>query len=203
MLSKSKFFQLATLFEGFLGLLALFLGQFFEIDPLQTLRPDLSAFLIGIAGTIPLYYAFMLTQEKTYMRPIRDLLVDRLGPILATCAWYETLYLGLLAGVTEELLFRGFLQPWFELNWGWLGGLVFSNMIFALVHWITPLYAVLAAISGLYLGLSLDIGENRSLITPLTIHTVYDFLAFLAVARLWQQKTQTIETQTDDHHLSG
>jgi membrane protease YdiL (CAAX protease family) len=99
------------------------------------------------------------------------------------------LYLGLLAGVSEEILFRGFLQPWFEREWGWAGGIVFSNLIFALVHWVTPLYALLAGLTGAYLGVSLDITGERNLLVPILIHAVYDFMAFLAVAQTFRKQT--------------
>ena len=59
-------------------------------------------------------------------------------------------------------------------------------MIFGLVHAVTPLYAVLAAFVGIYLGLSLDYGGDRNLLTPVIIHGLYDFLAFVALMRVYR-----------------
>ena len=88
-----------------------------------------------------------------------------------------------IAGFSEELLFRGALQPWLENVTGIPTGLVISNAIFALVHAVTPLYALLAMLMGLYLGISLDYGGERNLITPIVIHGFYDFVAFIAILR--------------------
>ena len=187
-LTRAQFLWLATLFEGSLGATAFMAGAASDIDPLQNLQADLRDVVWGFLGTLPLYVAFLQTQRFERLREVRELLTDKLGGILAACRWHELLYVGLLAGVTEELLFRGFLQPWLEEHWGWLGGLLFSNLVFALVHWITPMYGLLAGICGLYLGLMLDVSGERNLIIPILIHSLYDFLAFMVVAGAWRSQ---------------
>lgn len=200
-LNKLTFLRLATLFEGGLGLIALLLGSWLSVDPLRDLHPELPAFLLGLVGVIPLYVLFILGQNLPWLKPLQEILIQRLGGLLAQCRWYELLYLASLAGITEELLFRGFVQPWLETHWGYIGGLVFSNLIFALVHWISPLYALMAAIAGFYLGLSLDVGESRNLMTPMIIHSLYDFVAFIAVARLWMARTAETQPVINDHEF--
>jgi membrane protease YdiL (CAAX protease family) len=96
------------------------------------------------------------------------------------------LYLSLLAGFTEEVLFRGLLQPLLESRWGWSVGIVLSNVCFAMAHFITPLYAILAGLTGLYLGFAMDFGGERNLLNPIVIHAAYDFLAFLAVVQSYR-----------------
>ncbi len=95
------------------------------------------------------------------------------------------------AGISEELLFRGVLQPWLELKWGIPLGLIFSNMIFGFLHWVTPMYALIAGAVGIYLGLMLNVGGERNLLTPIAIHTIYDYMAFLVVARSYLQEQET------------
>lgn len=106
--------------------------------------------------------------------------------------------MGCLAGATEEIFFRGMLQPFFEQDWGLLGGLLFSNMVFALIHWITPLYGILAGLCGLYLGWSMDMTGERMLLIPIVIHSLYDFLAFNLLAR---RPPPTTTPETDPHEL--
>jgi membrane protease YdiL (CAAX protease family) len=53
------------------------------------------------------------------------------------------------------------------------------------VHAVTPLYAVLAFLVGIYLGLALDFGGNRNLAIPIIIHGLYDFLAFVMLMRAY------------------
>jgi membrane protease YdiL (CAAX protease family) len=60
-------------------------------------------------------------------------------------------------------------------------------MIFALLHWITPVYGLVAGLLGGYLGFTMDLGPERNLTVPLLVHALYDFLALQAVASLWRQ----------------
>lgn len=187
---SSRFLTLATWFEGALIVIAYAAGWLVSVDPVEHWTLDAAALIWGVLGTLPLYLVFALSYAYPVsgMRNIKDFLIDKLGPFLDGCDWRELLYLGLLAGVSEEILFRGFLQPWLERDWGWLGGLLFSNMIFALVHWVTPLYALLAGLTGAYLGWAMDASGERNLLIPITIHALYDFLAFLAVAQTYRRR---------------
>lgn len=191
--SKAQFLRLATWFEGGLILVAYAVGWLVSVDPLAHFVVEPEALLWGVLGTLPLYLLFVLFYSVPLggMQDIKRFLLDKLGPFLGGCRWPELLYLGFLAGVSEEILFRGFLQPWLERDWGWWGGLVFSNMIFALVHWVTPLYALLAGLTGAYLGWALDFGGERNLLAPILIHALYDFLAFLAVARTYRHRQRS------------
>jgi len=187
-LNRVQFLWLATLFEGGLVVIALALGHWLSIDPFESLKLDHVATMIGLLGCLPLYGLFLVSEHLSATKDIRELLIERLGGLLAACSLQELIYLGFLAGTTEEILFRGLLQPWLERDWGSFGGLIFSNLLFALLHWITPTYALLAGLSGLYLGLSLDLGGERNLLTPLLIHALYDLLAFIAVAEAYRAR---------------
>ena len=94
--------------------------------------------------------------------------------------------LAAIAGISEEVLFRGVIQPWLETAWGASAGLIASNIIFGLVHAITPLYTVLATLVGIFLGLALDYGGERNLLIPIIIHGLYDFLAFMFLMRSYR-----------------
>ena len=122
---------------------------------------------------------------------IRKLLLNTLGPGLHRYHWTDLLILAAIAGVSEELLFRGVIQPWIEASWGITVGLIGSNIVFGLVHAVTPLYAVLAALVGIYLGLSLDYSGERNLLIPIIIHGFYDFLAFVALMRVYRASLTT------------
>lgn len=187
-LSKSQFLWIATAFEGGLVLIAYALGYWVSIDPLAALRLDVTAAFWGVLGSLLLFGLFIVSERMEAARRIREFLIDKMGGLLAGCSSLELLYLGFLAGITEEILFRGVLQPWLERDWGWAGGLVFSNLIFALVHWITPSYALLAGLCGLFLGLMLDIGPERNLLAPILTHAIYDFLAFKVVVQAWRER---------------
>ncbi len=181
----NDFYKKALIFEGSLALLAQLLGWFAGINPFQYLTFSEPAVLYGVLGTLPLFMMFLGLQklQANSVNAIRDLLLKSLGPVLHRYHWTDLLLLATVAGVSEELLFRGLLQPWLEASWGAAAGLILSNLVFGLVHAATPLYAVLAMLVGLFLGMSMDYGVERNLLTPVIIHSLYDFLAFFMLLR--------------------
>lgn len=180
-----SFFRIACYFEAALIVVAVMIGWLTDVDPFADLVFDEQAFGHGILLTLPLLLIFFAMQQLPYkpFRQIRTLLLETLGARLYYCHWTDLLILASIAGFSEEILFRGALQPWLENVTGVSAGLLISNVIFALVHAVTPLYALLAMLMGLYLGLSLDYGEERNLLTPIIIHGFYDFVAFIAILR--------------------
>lgn len=189
-LSRTDFLKLATVFEGGLVMVAHLIGWFTNIDPWAHLTVNAAVLTWSVAGTVPLYLLFLISYRMPVgeLRAIKRFLIDKMGPFLTACSWQDLLYLGILAGLTEEVLFRGVLQPWLEGKWGWSVGLLASNLFFALAHWITPVYALLAGLTGVYLGLALDISGDRNLAIPILIHALYDFLAFIAIARTYREE---------------
>jgi len=182
------FFKSACYFEASLILVAVFLGWVAGIDPFENIYFSETAIAFGLIGTAPLFLMFLALEkvQGESVVNIRKLLLNTLGPGLHRYHWTDLLILAAIAGVSEELLFRGVIQPWIETSWGISAGLILSNIVFGLVHAVTPLYAVLAALVGVYLGLSLDYGGERNLLTPIIIHGFYDFLAFVALMRAYR-----------------
>ncbi len=176
--------MLAIAVEGGLVLLAFGLGWIAGIAPFESFAWRSSAVLWGLLGAIPVFLLFLVSR-RIPVRPLEEIsrfLAEILGPPLAACRWYELLLIAGLAGLGEEVLFRGTLQPWME-SWGWgiVGALIASNVIFGLAHLITPLYAVWAGLIGVYLGLLLDASGERNLLIPVITHAVFDYWAFLVV----------------------
>jgi len=112
------------------------------------------------------------------IRRFFDAVVRRL---FAECTWIELALIALAAGVGEEALFRGVLQPALGR---WLGAgpaLVVASVLFGLLHPITPVYAVLAGLIGIYLGGVWLASGN--LLVVIIVHALYDFLALIYVLR--------------------
>lgn len=183
------FFRFACFFEAGLGVLAMALGWMLDVDPFAALHYSEPALLKGMLATVPVVLLFFVLQALPFdaLRKIRQLLLETLGARLHRCHWSDLLVLSLIAGFSEELLFRGVLQPWLEQLSGLSAGLLLSNLIFALVHAVTALYALLAMLMGIYLGLSLDYGGERNLLIPITVHALYDFVAFVVILRHYRK----------------
>ncbi|HTI50610.1 MAG TPA: type II CAAX endopeptidase family protein [Planctomycetaceae bacterium] len=173
--NRYEFLSVAILFEGSLIGVAGLLGRWFDVDPLGKLSPSLSSVAWGTAATVPMLLLFLICYRWPVgpFRRIKQLLVETLGPSLAACRWYDLLLLAAVAGVGEELLFRGVLQPRL--------GLAGSNILFGVAHSVSPVYALLAGGIGVYLGWLFKATGN--LLAPIVTHGLYDFLAFLVVAR--------------------
>jgi membrane protease YdiL (CAAX protease family) len=188
---RRVFLAIATVFESALIALALGLGWLVSVDPLRDFHLTWEGLWYGIVGTFPLHLAFQwfYRSRAQRMRSIQRFLMENLGPLLAACRPLHLTYLGFLAGISEEILFRGFFQNWFEANWDWFGGLFFSNLIFAIAHWITPLYALLAGLTGVYLGLAFGLSGDRNLLIPVLIHSLYDVMAFFAIANSYRRES--------------
>ncbi len=194
-LNAEKFFRSACYFESSLILVAFVLGWIAGIQPFEFFIYSESAVLLGIIATLPMFVFFVALDQLAVpsIREVRNILLDHLGSALIHYDWADLFVLAAIAGIAEEALFRGVLQPWLENAWGFGAGLILSNLIFGLVHAITPLYALLAALVGMYLGLFLDYGGERNLLVPMVIHGFYDFLAFLLVRRHFRlQKQQNL-----------
>lgn len=91
--------------------------------------------------------------------------------------WPHAVFFGLVAGIPEEILFRGALQA--EI------GLLPSALIFGLLHAITPAYFVYAAGAGLLLGALTNWQE--ALWAPVAAHVTIDVLMFLLLIRTWRR----------------
>jgi membrane protease YdiL (CAAX protease family) len=187
-----NFFKYACLFEGALTIVAFLLGWLGNVDCVASLGFSEKALIHGVMLTLPLILFFLVLQSMHFsrFRQIRELLQETLGRSLGHRHWTDLLVLSAIAGFSEELLFRGFLQPWLENSLNAGVALLVSNVVFALVHAVTPLYAILALLIGVYLGVSLDFGGERQLLTPIVIHTLYDFIVFIVILRNYRNSYQ-------------
>jgi membrane protease YdiL (CAAX protease family) len=170
------------------ALLAVALGWFMGHPPLKLIHWLPSALFWGALGTLPLV-AMAATCIAFPVGPLRSLLevVERLVvPLFATCNWVDLAIIAILAGLGEELLFRGLIQAVSAALIGgtvgrwlaWLG----TSVLFGLAHWVTPTYAALAGLIGFYLGWLWLASGN--LLLPITAHALYDFVVLAYLLKL-------------------
>jgi len=179
---RSEFLKLAFQFQGGMILVALMLGWVTGHPPWQRMQFTLAAFAWGVAATIPMLLLLVVSYRSRIpsLVQIRELLRDFLGRPLMACGWLDLCAVALLAGVSEEFLFRGVLQGYL-IGWGLVVTLVVTNILFGLCHAVTPLYAVIAALLGVYLSLTLSLLDPPNLLIPICCHSLYDLIAFVVV----------------------
>ena len=129
---------------------------------------------LGISGISALVYWLW----PAYRRSADFYLAFVLAPLLVA----DSIWIGLLPGMSEELLFRGVMLPSLGLN---TTGLILSSLCFGVLHmsgrhqW--P-YAIWASLIGLILGGSALMTGN--LLVPVTAHVFTNFVSSL----FWQIK---------------
>ena len=150
------------------------------LDQLQVVDAGLMRLALGLAPML----AALAWVSRSRLRGIVELReqVRRLtGWMFAGARWWELAAVALAAGIGEEVLFRGALQPWASLWFGPAAGLLLASLAFGAVHAVTWTYFTFATAVGLYLGwLANWCGE---LVTPIGIHALYDFVALWILQR--------------------
>ncbi|MGB5899203.1 MAG: type II CAAX endopeptidase family protein [Geitlerinemataceae cyanobacterium] len=133
---------------------------------------------LGISAIVTLTSGLLYRFWPAY----RDSADFYLNLVLKPLAWPDLIWLGLLPGMSEELLFRGVMLPAIGLN---PIGLVISSLCFGALHlsgknqW--P-YVVWATIVGLMLGFSALVTGN--LLVPIVAHIITN----LASGFLWKMR---------------
>jgi len=173
----------ALVLEGALTLVAIAVGWAVEIDPFRTLHLSWSAVAASAAATVPplLLLRWLLVTDRERFARLRGMVDRVLGDWVGTAGLPALILLALLAGVGEEALFRGLLQEGASIMVGGILGWLGASVVFGLLHFLTPLYAILATGVGLYLGACYALSGN--LLVPLVVHAAYDAAALVALAR--------------------
>lgn len=189
---RQRLFFLACLFEALLVLVATGMGWLLHQPLFANLRWSLSEAALGMAAAIPMLILFrgLLRSSHEALVPIRDFLEAVVRPVFGQWSLAQLALISILAGVCEEILFRGVLQAGLAGPIGPAGALAVTSVLFGLCHLITWEYAVIAGLIGAYLGL-LFLGSGNVL-APMVAHAVYDFAAlvyFLRVHRPEQNPT--------------
>jgi membrane protease YdiL (CAAX protease family) len=186
---------LALGFEGGLLLLSLLLGWLFSQPPLAQTHWNWRHFGFGLAATLPLLVGLWICVHRPFgpLRRIKAISEDFIRPVFQHCTVFDLAVISLVAGFGEEMLFRGVVQG---LGDRWIGagyGLAVASILFGLVHLITPTYALLATLCGVYFGVLVMLTDN--LLAVLVPHGLYDFVALIYIVR-WSKPAMLAESSS-------
>jgi len=174
---------LALLFEGGMVVLWLVVAEFLGIVPGAQGAATVGALVTGAAATLPLL-PLLWWVSRSRLGPLRAMMreVDEvLVPLLSRLTVADYALIALLAGIGEEGVFRGLLQEGLSWSLPVPAAVVAASTVFGMLHFITPAYALLAGILGVYLGALYVLTGN--LLVPITVHALYDFIALLYLLR--------------------
>jgi membrane protease YdiL (CAAX protease family) len=158
--------------ELLLGLVAL--GWALSSETAIPYRFDGRDFLLALGLTVVLTIAnfslFAIGRRFEFTRHVYAFFEDEIFPLLREATVLDIIFIAAVAGFSEELLFRGMLQPRM--------GLVAASALFGLLHGpdykLWP-FAVWAACVGAGLGIVYRETENMAI--PMLVHAFYDGLA--------------------------
>jgi membrane protease YdiL (CAAX protease family) len=163
--------------------LACAIGWFMTTPPWQRFAWRWQDIGWGLVATLPMVIAlFAMRHAKSGPLGRLNHVVDTLvAPLFGTCSVIQLFLISTVAGIGEELLFRGVVQPLLAAWLGTVAGVIIASTIFGLLHAVTPTYAILATAVGIYLGgLALVTGN---LLGPIIAHSLYDFIALVYLTR--------------------
>lgn len=179
-MTRKRFLELTTYFSAGLVLLALAVNSLVIGKPLTypvLASPQaLGLALIAAAGLMTLV-CLLVRYELPFMRRIRGKL-GLFKALLLEMSHAEKIYISVLAGFSEELFFRGCLQP--------LVGIAAASIIFGALHALTFSYFLLATTIGVYLGVLLQYSGN--LFVPMAVHALYDVFALNLMVWIYRNK---------------
>ena len=171
--SRSQLLRIALLVEGAVLLLAVLLALWLDIN-LLPLSNDLGRDVaVGSLAAVLPAALFILSLSRQARRilwigSLQKTLLSLQG-IFSQARVLDLVAISLIAGIAEEVLFRGVIQT--QL------GILPASILFGLAHLITPTYAVIATIMGIYIGILYQVFD--SLLIPIQLHFIYDLFALL------------------------
>ncbi len=181
-MSRNRFLLFAVVVQGGVLLLALVVAYTLGLSPTKSVRWEMRDLVSGLLAVLPMLAVYHFSPG------LRQLAIDSLGQSLARCRWYDLVMLALLAGVGEELLFRGMLyEGLLPLNF-WVAVIV-SNVAFGMLHALSWNYFLTTTTIGFGMHLLAGISEPRNLLAPMVAHSVYDLFAFFLLRREYRSAT--------------
>ena len=158
----------------------------------EALRPDASTPLWVAAGLAPLI-GLLQASMRLHWPPLvrlRQIVGQLVRATLGQAAPWELALVAGAAGLGEEILFRGALQPIAIAWWGVPAGIAVVSVVFGALHAATKTYFFVATAVGGYLGWLA--WQTGNLLIAVLIHALYDWIA-LRMILAWP-----VEPPTED-----
>jgi membrane protease YdiL (CAAX protease family) len=187
-LNQRQIVAAAIVFEAGIGLFAWGVGHFVEAPVERIVVWNSRDLLIGALAALPAL-VLLLVMIRIPLSPLLrlgELVRTHIVPLFRGCTLAELLVISIVAGIGEEMLFRGVIQHGLAERIGPPAGTAIgigiASLLFGLAHALSGTYAILAGLISLYFGWLLVATGN--LLAPIAAHAAYDFLAFVYLLRV-------------------
>ncbi len=187
---RHRRFLLACLFELLLLGLALVSLRLFRSLPTLKFTWSVRDLLVAVFAVLPMLgmFGWVLRSRLGPVAEVREFLEKVVVHFFAGWPLPQLALLCLIAGISEESLFRVVVQGGFAQMVGPAWAIVLAGFVFGLCHFINWTYAVLAALIGMYLGWLWLVTGN--LLAPAATHALYDFVALIYLVRTQHPEQQ-------------
>lgn len=178
--------RLAILVEGGLVVVAFGLAWLLDVPLREQFPPNglatAVAVLWGIVATLPLVGMFwwLLHSDHPELRRLRGQVQWLVDELFRGASPSQLALVAVLAGIGEELLFRGVLLPLVARWTTPLVALVATSLLFGLAHAMSRLYFLLATLIGFYFGW---LAMEYSLVLAIVSHGLYDLVALVYLSK--------------------
>lgn len=175
-------FSLVIASQVFFLALALLLLWWLDISLPAAAINQWAALLAGLVLAVATFGIFALVY-RFGGRFAASLLADlqRIRGLFTHYSWWQLALVAALAGLGEELLFRGFLQVWLDDYFPVYWAIVLSSVVFGLLHYLSHAYFICALLMSMAFGLGYWL--SGSLLMVMVWHGAYDLLALAVVVK--------------------
>jgi uncharacterized protein len=198
---RSDGFGMAVAVEGGIAAVAIVAAWVFHVSLRDQFAgwgaPMAAAAGRGLLATMPMLVAFwvLVNSDWPMVRALREQVEWLVKEMFPTGNILQFAMVAALAGVGEELLFRGVIQTKLGEWTTPMFGLIATSLLFGVAHALSALYFAFAIAVGAFLGwLAL---QYHDLLAPMLAHGLYDFLALIYLSRnVARQKRKAVPDTT-------
>jgi membrane protease YdiL (CAAX protease family) len=138
------------------------------------------AILLGTLAGVLMYLLLIGFSRLPTAQSLKDIMAQ-LQPMFSDMSVIHVIILSLMAGIGEEVFFRGFLQTWLAGFIGIQWAIVVGAIGFGLLHFASLGYFLITTVIGIVLGVFYHLAE--SLVLVIVWHSVYDAIAIWVISR--------------------
>ena len=191
-MDRKALLSLTILIEGGLLLVSMLLLDYSAAELWSNMNLSWKGTGYALLLCLPMFAALYIAMRSRWepLVQLKNELDENILPIFSKCKLIDLKIMAFLAGIGEELFFRGWMQSALINKSGIWMGILITSAIFGLAHYLSSTYAIYAFITGIYLGLIYQLSGNLYIV--MAIHATYDFVVLIYLVRKGNNESSEI-----------